>query len=961
MAEQTEQAEKTTVTITVDGRQVEAQPGELVIAAAERHGVYIPRFCYHPRMRSVGMCRMCVVEIDSGRGPALQPACMLPVAEGMTVDTQSAKSKKVQDGVLEFLLINHPLDCPVCDKGGECPLQDQTLAFGPGESRFVEEKRHFAKPIAISELVYLDRERCILCDRCTRFANEVAGDPLISFIDRGNHTQINTFPDEPFASYFSGNTVQICPVGALLAKPYRFRARPWDLDQVESTCTSCSVGCRIALQSSSNRLVRKLGVDVDPVNWGWLCDKGRFDFEAINSDDRLGAPLVRQGEELAQASWAEALARATEALDRAGRRPGRESIAVLGGARLGNEDAYAWSKLARTVLGTDSVDAQLGDGLPAQAVLGLPRATIDAACGADTIVLLGPDLKEELPVLYLRLRDAVVNRGAKLVELSPVETGMTRYATASLRYRPGEAAQLVRSLLELRTGDDRGNGAADPRRQAAELLRADSVVCVLGRPSLAEAPEPVCEAAAALVDALPGISFLSALRRANVHGALDMGLAPGLLPGRVSLEKGRRWFSREWGSLPSEPGLDATGILEAAANGRVACLVLLGADPLADFPDRDLARRALAGAGSVIAVDSFLTDSARQADVVLAASSFGEKSGTTTNLEGRVSRLHQKVTAPGTARADWMIAAELAFRLGGDLGLDSLEAVWDEIERLAPSHQGITRERLSSPEGFDGIVVGDVPDASDHQAPPSMAQSDSPGISGVAGHVKVDTLASTGMGSEARPDPQSGDQPAGAPEALGQAATVTGPRGMGYTEGEEPGAGAEAEAVEATVEAEHGSGGGEDVFRPSGGGGDQGTTPQRPPLLSWAGPGTTRPPPPRDRYSLRLVSSRRLYDDGTLVHHSPSLAPLAAGAHLRVHPGDLQPLGVSSGTRVGITSSRGRAVLEAVTDPGVPQGTVFVAFNQPGSAASGLIDVGQPVTEVRLETTPQDGDPGSGG
>ncbi|MDP8987869.1 MAG: 2Fe-2S iron-sulfur cluster-binding protein, partial [Actinomycetota bacterium] len=443
MAEQTEQAEKTTVTITVDGRQIEAEPGELVIAAAERHGVYIPRFCYHPRMRSVGMCRMCVVEIDSGKGPMLQPACMVPVAEDMVVDAQSAKSKKVQDGVLEFLLINHPLDCPVCDKGGECPLQDQTLAFGPGESRFIEEKRHFAKPIAISELVHLDRERCILCDRCTRFANEVAGDPLISFIDRGNHTQINTFPDEPFASYFSGNTVQICPVGALLAKPYRFRARPWDLDQVESTCTSCSVGCRIALQSSSNRLVRKLGVDVDPVNWGWLCDKGRFDFEAINSDDRLGAPLVRRDDELVQASWAEALAGAAEALEGARRRPGRESIAVLGGARLGNEDAYAWSKLARTVLGTDSVDAQLGDGLPADAVVGLPRATIDATCGADTIVLLGPDIKEELPVLYLRLRDAVVNQGAKLVEISPVRTGMTRYAAVSLRYRPGEAAQLV--------------------------------------------------------------------------------------------------------------------------------------------------------------------------------------------------------------------------------------------------------------------------------------------------------------------------------------------------------------------------------------------------------------------------------------------------------------------------------------------------------------------------------------
>ncbi|MGH9184020.1 MAG: 2Fe-2S iron-sulfur cluster-binding protein, partial [Acidimicrobiales bacterium] len=442
-------ADRDALTVTIDGADVHARKGEWLIAAAERHGTYIPRFCYHPRMRPVGMCRMCLVEVDTGRGARLQIACTTPVADGMSVTTTSDAVKKAQDGVLELLLINHPLDCPVCDRGGECPLQDQTLAFGPGESRFVEEKRHFAKPIPISDLVQLDRERCILCDRCTRFSDEVAGDPLISFIGRGNTTQINTYPDHPFASYFSGNTVQICPVGALTATPYRFRARPWDLDQVESTCTSCSVGCRVAVQSSSNRVLRYLGVDVDPVNWGWLCDKGRFDFEAVNSDERLGSPLVRQGTSLGEASWADALARATDGLRQARDQAphGSGSVAVLGGARLTNEDAYAWSKLARTVLRTDSVDAQLGDGLPAEAVLGLPRATIDAACAADTVVLLAPDLKEELPVLYLRLRHAAVWSGLRVVELSPVTTGMTPYAAASLRYRPGEAADLLGSLL----------------------------------------------------------------------------------------------------------------------------------------------------------------------------------------------------------------------------------------------------------------------------------------------------------------------------------------------------------------------------------------------------------------------------------------------------------------------------------------------------------------------------------
>lgn len=902
MSQQTEE-KKSTVTVTLDGRAIEAEPGELVIAAAERHGVYIPRFCYHPRMRPVGMCRMCIVEIDSGRGPALQPACMAPVAEGMKVDTESALTKKAQDGVLEFLLINHPLDCPVCDKGGECPLQDQTLAFGPGESRFVEEKRHFEKPIPISDLVYLDRERCILCDRCTRFAAEVAGDPLISFIDRGNETQVNTFPDDPFASYFSGNTVQICPVGALLARPYRFRARPWDLDQVESTCTACSVGCRIALQSSSDRLVRKLGVDVDPVNWGWMCDKGRFDFEAVGSDDRLGEPLVREAgkEELVAASWADALANATDGITRARMRRGPESIAVLGGARGTNEDAYAWSKFARTVLGTDSVDAQLGDGLPAEAVLGLPRATIDEACNADTVVLLGPDLKEELPVLYLRLRQAVIERGTALVELSPVETGMTRYASVSLRYRPGEAADLVRSLLGERHGDD--DARPDGHRQAAELLGRGSLVCVLGRPSLAEPAAGVLDAVAELTQALPATTFLPALRRANVMGALDMGLAPGVLPGRVSLEAGRRWFAQAWEAMPADAGLDARGILTAAAEGRVGCLVLLGADPLNDFPDRDLARRAMTGAGFVLAVDCFLTDSTRRADVVLPAAAFGEKSGTTTNIEGRVSRLHQKVTAPGTARADWMIAAELAFRLGGDLGLDSVEAIWDEIEQLAPSHRGLTRARLASAEGLDGVLAGGVAETSDRITPPRMSQIDSPGISGVSGHLKADTLASATMGDEAEgeaggeaPSPVEAQSPVEAPPA-------------------------------------------------------KATGPERPAVLAWSrSPNPADAPPPLDRYSLRLVSGRRLYDNATSVHHSPSLAPLAPGSRLRVNPADLQPLGVQSGTRLQVTSSQGRVVLEAVADPGVAPGSVALAFNQPGPGAADLIDADRPVTEVRLET-----------
>ncbi|HMD45977.1 MAG TPA: molybdopterin-dependent oxidoreductase, partial [Acidimicrobiales bacterium] len=679
-----------TVGFTLDGRPATARPGEVLISAAERAGTFIPRFCYHPRMKPVGVCRMCLVEVGGPRGPSLQPACFISATEGMEVVTTSDKVKKAQEGVLEFLLVNHPLDCPVCDKGGECPLQDQTLAYGPGESRFVEEKRHFEKPIAISDLVLLDRERCIQCARCTRFAEEVAGEALIDFAGRGEQVEVATFPDQPFSSYFSGNTVQICPVGALTATPYRFTARPWDLEQVESTCTTCALGCRVAVQSSANRLTRLLGIDSEPVNHGWLCDKGRFVFESVNGDEvadgppapgapdpavdvvpataaraearpvargqfageareagpfgrgRLTEPLVRKEGELVSAGWSEALAAAAEGLKAAQAAGGDGAVAVVGGAALTNEGAYAWAKLAKGVLGTDSVDAQLGDGLPGNLVLSLPRATIDEACAARVVVLVTGDVREELPVLFLRLREAVLAGATELVELTPRPTSLTRYAAVSLPARPGDGPALARAL----TGDDEAAAAlrahpegpayADDDLGAARALVAagpgapagDGVVVVLGRPSLAEHADVTADAARILAAAWPGARFVSGLRRGNVHGALDMGLAPGVLPGRVALDAGRDWFAAAWGSVPTAAGLDTIGILAALAGGtgdptprtgRPQALVLVGVDLLGDFPDRALADRALDAADFVVAVTGHPSETSRRADVVLPA------------------------------------------------------------------------------------------------------------------------------------------------------------------------------------------------------------------------------------------------------------------------------------------------------------------------------------------------------
>ena len=663
------------ITIILNGQETPARKGEMVIAAALRADEYVPHFCYHPRMSPVGMCRQCMVEVEGPRGPMMVVSCMTPAADGQVVNTATDGVKRAQEGMLEMLLANHPLDCPVCDKGGECPLQDQAFSHGPGESRFVEEKRHYEKPIPISDLVFLDRERCILCDRCTRFADEVAGDKLIHFTSRGNNTQVMTFPDEPFASYFSGNTVQICPVGALTAKPYRFKARPWDLSQQETTCTTCSVGCRTVVQSSRDEVLRMQGVDSDPVNWGWLCDRGRFNFEANKSDHRLAQPLVRSESGLSPTSWNTALDAAGRLVREALDSGGPAGIALLGGARGSNEDAFAWAQLADS-LGVQHRDAQFGDGLPAE-VLGLPRATIAETAAASTIILLGPDLKEELPVLFLRLRDAADKGHSKIVEFASTDTGLTRYAWKSVRYEPGNQQTVI--------------GATLADRDVAEQLAAGPVVVVAGRPNLAEPAEATVAALRTILDSVPDATVLPALRRGNVVGALSAGLTP------------------------PDHDHDGLAILQAAADGKIDLLVLVGADPINDCPDADLARRALAGARRVISVDTFPSESTQVADVVLAASAFGEKAGTTTNLEGRVSTLAQQVTPHGTSRPDWMIALELGLRLGdrslaADHPLRSVSTVDEVTDLLAatvPAFAAATSAALEA--AADGIVLAHEP------------------------------------------------------------------------------------------------------------------------------------------------------------------------------------------------------------------------------------------------------------
>ena len=900
---------------------MDVQAGEWLISECERAGVYIPRFCYHERMDSVGMCRMCIVEVDTGRGMSLQPSCMLKVADNMKVRTDTDAVKKAQNGVLEFLLLNHPLDCPVCDKGGECPLQDQTMACGPGESRFVEEKRHFEKPIAISSTVYLDRERCILCDRCTRFADQVAGDPLIHFMGRGAHSEVNTFPEEPFSSYFSGNTVQICPVGALTAVPYRFKARPWDLTEALSTAWVDTVGSRVNVQASRNQVVRLQGVDSDNVNWGWLSDKERFAFEALNCPERVHSPLVRLSDvshsddgmshsegdvsfskdseskgkgsgskAFTRTSWSTAIHKTVTALCETT----PERVGVLGGARCTNEAQYAWAKLFKGVVGTDNVDCQLNDGINPKLLLGLPRATINDACRpGSTVILIGPDPKEELGSLYLRLRHAVIKDNVTLIEIQPCDGSMSHLAAHTLRPRTGETSLLVRSLVVTALSFLRADGS-EPEDVAgvngesiAEAARAvaratGGVTVVLGRFSLAE-PSKEIEESAAMLRMLPFARFLYALRRGNVHGALDAGLSPGLLPGRRNLmivpgaDELSEPLSRFWPALPKSIGLDAHGILSASADGQIDVLILIGVDPLNDFVDRDLAERGLRGAGFVVAVDMFLNDSAMlAADVVLAASGPTESEGTFTNLEGRISSMSQSVTPPGVARADWMIATELSMRVAHAIS---------QAHHFSQAHPFSRSTSVHNVHKFN-FVLDSSQAVRQEMAQISeihkLVESENESVYDVEGCLLTGT----------RIEPPS--------PRLGLARSVAS----------------------------------QNVSDSSRSAGDT---------------------PSRGLVELRLITSRAMYDDGVMLRHCVSSRDLAKPCQARVHSDDMKRLSSASGTNlaegslVKVASVNGHVHASIVSDIGVPAGSIAVPWIAPSASANTMIAFDSPFTVVSVE------------
>ncbi len=686
--------EQEPVTVTIDGVEHQVAAGSLLISAAQDNGTYIPRFCWHERMKPVGMCRMCLVEVQGPRGPMLVTSCTTTVADGMVVDSRNQTVKKAQEGVLEFLLANHPLDCPVCDKGGECPLQDQAFSHGPGESRFVEIKRNYEKPIPISDLVLLDRERCILCARCTRFSDEISGDPLIEFQSRGNLTEVNTFPDLPFSSYFSGNTIQICPVGALTSTQYRFRARPWDLVMVESSGQHDTVHPRLSIHASQNQILRFVGVDNDATNHGWMSDKERFGFEYLGSPERVTTPLLRRNGELVEVGWAEALDAVAERIGLVRDDDGGGAFAVIGGAHGTNEDAYALSKFARVVLGTNNIDARLDDSLSSHFLAAtVDRALISDLDDADTVLVWGPDLKEEHPTLYLRVRRAAQELGVKLVVVHPRASGLDDRASMKLGYRPGGGFALLDEIAE----------GMHPEVSAA--LSAAKVVVLAGQACHADGPRLAESVAAHVRNKAGSARILPLARRGNIFGALDMGLAPDLLPGRVTADDaGRAGLAESWGALPTARGKDTRAMLEGLDSGDIRMLLLVGADPIRDMPDPRQAALALEAAEYVVSIDLFVHDSNREADVILPASAFGEKEGTATNIEGRVQKLNMLSPGPGQTRPDWSILDDLAEHAGRPIGLASAELIAKEVSTVAPAYDGILWDLLEW-EARDGAVV----------------------------------------------------------------------------------------------------------------------------------------------------------------------------------------------------------------------------------------------------------------
>jgi NADH-quinone oxidoreductase subunit G len=739
--------EQRMVTFTIDGLEVSAPENSMLVDAAKHGDVEIPVFCYEPKLGApVGACRMCLVEIEGI--PKLQTGCSTPVKDGMVVHTQTARVRHAQEAVVEFLLINHPLDCPVCDKGGECPLQDISFGWGGGRSRFIEPKRHFQKPLALSPLIAIDRERCILCYRCVRFSQEIAEDYQLVLQDRGAHTYVSTFDGHPYVAPFSGNIIELCPVGALTSQPYRFRARPWDIEAAGSVCTMCPSQCNVSFTVRDERVLRVLARDNDEVDDGWLCDKGRFAYQSVHVDERITEPMVRDGGELRAVSWERALGEAAKALSRA-----KGHVGAIAGGETTNEEGFLLQRLLREGLESTDLDSRAGGTLPLELhrALGAPGAgaTVADLEFAHTVLVLDTEPVDDMPIVDLRLRKGARRRGVKIAVATSRPSSQDPNARASVRFAPGAGEALLRAIAAVGDDADRlaASAGADASavREVARLLRdgGEDVVILFGE-RLISGPRGA-QAAHALLDLArqlnligrPGAGLLCVPNGANGRGLGEAGVLPNAGPGFAAL---------------GHDGRDAAAMAAAAGTGELTALYLLHSDPVVDLPGRAAWEAALERATTVVAHAQFLTDGLREhAAVIFPAESYAEKEGTITHPDGRLQRLRPAIGHPGSTRSEWSVIADVARRLGLDLGVLTGPMATAQLVDEVPFYAGLTLEEI----GGKGVrwpareAAGAFPTAE----PGSPAFEMIPGPAAVNGRLRLGTFRSIWNAPEVKVSP----------------------------------------------------------------------------------------------------------------------------------------------------------------------------------------------------------------
>jgi NADH-quinone oxidoreductase subunit G len=703
--------EPKTITLTIDGLEVQVPENMMLADAAKLGDVEIPVFCYEPKLGNpVGACRMCLVEIE-GIGK-LQTGCSTPVKDGMVVHTQSERVREAQRSVVEFLLINHPLDCPVCDKGGECPLQDITFGWGPGISRYVEPKRHFVKPLELSPAIAIDRERCILCYRCVRFSQEISEDHQLVLLERGAHSYVSTFDGHPYVAPFSGNIVELCPVGALTSRPYRFRARPWDVEDAGSVCTLCPSQCNVTLTVRDERVLRVLSRQHDEVDDGWLCDRGRFAYPVLGAVSpaggaspvdpslRITEPLIRNGGELHPVSWERALEEAAVGLNRAG-----ASTGALVGGEATNEEGFLLARLMREGLGSPHVDSRRAGALPLDLHRALNDPRLQARVSdlefAHAVLLLDIDPMQDAPILDLRLRKGVRRHGMKLV----------RASAADLLPRGGVGVGGGNSEASVAgsSGQPTGEPGNDLIQQLRETAGGEEIV-VLWHERLTDGPDGAA-AARALLDLAeslsladtPGAGLLEIPAGSNGRGLREAGVLPNAGPG----------LSEPPNVTSAVDPRDAHGIAAGLAAGELAAVLLFQTDPLSESSDPELWERALERASTVVAHANFLTDGLREhANVVFPAQAYAEKEGTIVHPDGRIQRLRPAVAHPGSTRAQWQAIADLATRIGLDLGVRTGLMASQQLFDAVPFYEGLTLEEI----GGKGVRWQDREAAGGHRA-----------------------------------------------------------------------------------------------------------------------------------------------------------------------------------------------------------------------------------------------------